>query len=68
MLHTLGRGLAPAAAAAFLLLPTDSLLTESGRPLATEAGDILIFQEPPLLTLETGDLLIAETGLPIALE
>ena len=68
MLHALGRGLAPAAATAAMLLLPDSLLAENNRPLATQAGDVLIFQEPTPLTLESGDFLAAEAGAPLALE
>lgn len=64
MLHTLGRGLAPAAAAALLLL-TDGLLTESGRPLAAQNGatlarDITIVADDLPLTTEAGAALLTE--------
>lgn len=73
MLRTLGRGLAPAATAATLLLFADGLLTESGRPLATQTGDPLRLDiVPPSLSLaseldaplssEAGDDLTMETS------
>lgn len=83
MLLALGRGLAPAAAAAGLLLFADALLTESGRPLATEDRQPLALDAaaPPVipdLTLlsEAGDALTTEDGArlttqfphPLALE
>lgn len=73
MLLALGRGLAPAAAAAGLLLLADALLTESGRPLATESRQPLIFDAAaapviPDLTLssEAGEALAAEDGALLA--
>jgi hypothetical protein len=64
MLHTLGRGLAPAATAALLLL-ADGLLTESGRPLAAQNGatlarDITIAADDLPLTTEAGAPLLTE--------
>ena len=73
MLHTLGRGLAPAAAAAFLLLLADGLSAENGRLLATEAGalfslDIVIDPADLPLADEAGGLITAEDDRPLIAE
>lgn len=62
MLFALGRGMAPAAAVAGLLLIADALLTEGGRPLAAEDRRPLTLDAPPPLALENGAALAAETG------
>lgn len=58
----LGRGMAPAAAAVGLLF-ADALLTEQGRPLATQSRLVLLFELPPTLTAESGAFLAAENDV-----